>query len=253
MTKKLAIWSLLLALGGIAWLCYKGGDYFASKASVNLSSFTPIYCLIDCQFLCKNFESIESITLPKFNPHNVVIKRLPTYSNDRVLLTRIFAQTPEFIQCRVENAIITGFTGLAPPTINIKMALSPDINKRVDLGTYNIQLMAYIRVKQIYWNKQLQMAIAEVKRAEKIGTLEQIKRAKERLSDISKKASLMSGTLPVRGQGNFCIESTSSSVIGVTINWISIALKILAWIFSGATLLLCSLYLWTLKAGDIEP
>ena len=134
MTKKLAIWSLLLALGGIAWLCYKGGDYFASKASVNLSSFTPIYCLIDCQFLCKNFESIESNTLPKFNTHNVVIKRLPTYSNDRVLLTRIFAQTPEFIQCRVENAIITGFTGLAPPTINIKMALSPDINTVRSVG-----------------------------------------------------------------------------------------------------------------------
>ncbi|MFQ5852658.1 MAG: hypothetical protein ACE5JU_19030 [Candidatus Binatia bacterium] len=252
MKQKMAIWTALLLLGGVAYLSSRGAIYFAGKAKTTLSSWSPVHRLLDCLFVGQTFESLQSSNLPDLDATAGVARHLPSYSNSEVELTQITVQAPPFLQCQVEKVDVGSFSGLAPPRLSVSLIFKLNAQGSVQTGTWPVRLVAYARLKPGYWAKHLQTAVNEVSQLEKTGTPEQIERARRRLKDLQNKASLMARALPIEGQGTITVESTSR-VTGVGARLISGLLGLLALVSGGGALLIGAIYLLKLKAGDIEP
>ena len=251
MKDKVAIWSGLLILGSLAYACFKAATYFAEKKESTLSDSSPIHRSVDCEFIGEPFDSLYSVILPEFDENIGVLNQLLAYSDSIVELSQLVIQTPPFVQPVVEKVHVKGFSGLAPPRLSVEIVFKQNSQNTVKTGSWPVRLAACAHLKRDYWIRHLRDPLIELARLEKTRDTVLVEQARNRIRIFQSKASLMSRELAIEGHSAILIESTSK-LVGASARWISIFLKILAFIFGGWALLLCKMYLMTLRAGDIE-
>ena len=248
--KKVAFWASFLVLLGLAYLCTEGATYLDEKTQPALSKWSSRQCSFDCTFIGRSFDAIPSAVLPEFEKSAGPVQTLPDYTDTEVKLTKIEVQTPSFLQSQIDKVEVSGFSGLAPPRLTIRGNFLPHDQEPVQAGTWTLRLLAFAELQSSYWEKQLQFARTETAELKSTNAIpDKIERASKRLTDLERKASLMSLPLPLDGVATITIKSTSKTLalgargLSVVVSILSLVLYVLSFIFGGLGVLLGYLYI----------
>lgn len=253
MKEKLLIWIGLFLLGGIGYLCYRASDYFLHRSQSTLSRWTDLDCQLDCKVLVGSFVDGIGPELPSPEPGGSLRWRnLSDYKDGDVSITSTQVQAPAFLQARIKKVTVEGFSGLAPPRVLMVLALRPANHAALQPGRWPLQLRGSASLKAPYWKRQLKPAQQELAQLRLSGSPDQQERARLRLNNLLQKARLLSQPHPLSGHGSVTVESLSNlgGLVERGVGWLFGALALL---FLGAAVLLSTLYLITLTAGDVEP
>ena len=252
MAQKIAVWFSLLLLGGLTYITVQGSAYFSAKNETTLTHSSPIHLSLDCQFIGDPVDPLYTAASPRLDEGDGTTRGLEPYSSTVIQLSSIQVQAPPFVEVMIESVHVSDFSGLAPQRLSVRLLLTPDDEHAVQFGTWSLRLAAHGRLKEAYWAVQLRSPKAELARLEEAGTPPQIERAKKRVVVLESGSALMSRDLPISGIGVAVIES-ASTILGFSARWLSVLFGILGLILGGFTLLFLSMYIMTLKAGDMEP
>lgn len=248
---KIGVWILLLCLFGIAYLSFQGAAYLDTLASRTLSSDSPIQTELVCSFPGQPLDPAYSPSLPDVGDDVHRAGQLPDYADSDTALSEITLEAPAFVETTLARVDSAGFSGLAPPRLSVSVVARQGKGESVELGSWPLQMAARVRFQKTYWEKQLRSPLYELARLEKEGDPAKIARSRHRVGTLRSRAALLSRELAVVCQGELVIAS-DSRLVAIGGRWLGRGLTLLTVVFGGLGLLLASLYLMSLKAGDIE-
>lgn len=247
---KLAIWAVLIFLGGVGYVCARASAYFSHRSQTTLSRWSKVECLVECRIQTGPHE--PTAELPEPVAKGFVTRSIASYGVADIAISDIRVVAPGFLEPEIAAVEVMGFSGLAPPRVEVTLALMPAASGEAEIGSWPIHFTATAVLTKTYLERQLQPARQELAGLESAGTPAEKERARNRLGSLEDKVKILAQPHPLSGQGTLSLDSVSN-MGGPAAKWGAWLFGIVAALLLGAGGLIGFLYLLSLRAGDMEP
>ena len=252
MGTKIVAWIIIGSSLGIFYLCVKGFTYFDNKRKTIISTKNVSVLLLELEmkeeFTCLD-ELFECNCIQNYEEYDTIF--IAQMKNSSIDASDIQIVKPSYINASISNMKVGGFNGLSMPRVNFKFNIESSSEDSVTIGKQFFFLRGNVQLSKGYWEASLIGPYKELERFVVQNDSLNMIAAKRRINTFSEKANEFSGLLKAEGGTSFDITS-SSNTKSTLYKAVSEIFKILAIIVGILTLLFTSMYLTSLKTGDIE-